>query len=249
MPKLYEVGGCVRDEFLGIQSDDIDFTFVVDDLSLSVEEGFENMTSWLNKEKFKIFLSTPEMFTIRAKFPDEIGTRKNLVADFVMARKEVGYVEGTRRPILKLGTLADDLVRRDFTVNAMAKDEEGNLIDLFNGQEDLKVGILNTPLDPMITFMDDPLRMLRAMRFSITKNLTIAPRVWDAIAQPGLIQKMKETTSQERIAAEITKAMKFNTLETLRVIAKVDEHAPGFMEAVVGKGLWFKPTFEKKRKD
>jgi len=249
MPKLFEVGGCVRDEFLGIQSDDIDFTFVADDLTLSVDEGFSNMTKWLEKEKFKIFLSTPEMFTIRAKFPDSIGIRKNLVADFVMARKEIGYTEGTRRPILKLGTLEDDLIRRDFTVNAMAKDEDGKIIDLFNGEKHLSEGILDTPLDPMVTFMDDPLRMIRAMRFSITKDLKIAPRVWEAISQPGLIQKMKETTSQERIAVEITKAMKFDTLKTLRIIAKVDDHAPGFLEAILGKGLWFKPTFEKKKKD
>jgi len=245
MPKLYTVGGCVRDSFLGIQSDDIDFTFVLDDLTLSVEEGFKEMEEWMAKEGFKVFLSTPDCFTIRAKFP--IGhEEEGLVADFVMSRKEVGYVEGTRRPILELGTLEDDLIRRDFTVNAMAKSEDGDIIDLFNGESDLRNGILDTPLDPIITFMDDPLRMLRAIRFSITKDLVISQRVWEAIAQPGLIEKLKETVSVERIRNELIKALKFDTIKTLRLMSKVDVHAPGFMEATFDKGLWLKPTFEKK---
>ncbi|TDI23055.1 CCA tRNA nucleotidyltransferase, partial [Acinetobacter baumannii] len=68
------------------------------------------------------------------------------VADFVMARKEIGYVEGTRTPIVKPGTLYDDLERRDFTLNAMARDSDGTIIDYFNGLDDLKKGYLRTPL-------------------------------------------------------------------------------------------------------
>jgi tRNA nucleotidyltransferase/poly(A) polymerase len=112
------------------------------------------------------------MFTIRAKFPADHKFAK-LDADFVMARKEVGYVEGTRRPILELGTLEDDLIRRDFTVNAMAEDEDGNLIDLFNGQIDLQRMVLITPKAPKITFDEDPLRIIRAIRFSITKGFSL----------------------------------------------------------------------------
>ena len=102
MPQLFKVGGCVRDEILGTPSKDIDFTFVLDDLSLSVEEGFKSMENWMTEQGFQIFLSTPEMFTIRAKFPKG-DPNEGLVADFVMARKEVGYKPDSRQPILTLG--------------------------------------------------------------------------------------------------------------------------------------------------
>jgi tRNA nucleotidyltransferase/poly(A) polymerase len=140
------------------------------------------MEKWMTDQGFTIFLSVPEMFTIRAKFPTDHKFAK-LDADFVMARKEVGYIEGTRRPILELGTLEDDLMRRDFTLNAMAEDVDGNIIDLFNGQEDLQMKLLRTPLDAKITMMDDPLRILRAIRFSITKGFLIHHTIFQAMEQ------------------------------------------------------------------
>lgn len=243
MPKLYKVGGCVRDSLLGIDSKDIDFTFVLDNLNLSVEQGFLEMESWMRTEGFQIFLSTPDMFTIRAKFPKG-DPNEGLVADFVMARKEIGYVEGTRRPILVLGTLEDDLIRRDFTLNAMAVDEDGNLIDLFDGRWALENRILITPLDPSKTFLDDPLRMLRALRFSITKGFTIAPTVWAAMFIPGLLDKLELVVSAERIREEVYKMMKADTVKTMRLFAEMDKIEPRFTEIVFGRSMWLKPTFE-----
>jgi tRNA nucleotidyltransferase/poly(A) polymerase len=244
MPKLYRVGGCVRDQFLGIDSKDIDFTFVLDNLEQTVEQGFMDMEMWMTERGFQIFLSTPEMFTIRAKFPKG-DPNEGLVADFVMARKEVGYVEGTRRPILVLGTLEDDLIRRDFTLNAMAIDEDGNLIDLFGGKEDLERKILTTPLDPKVTMMDDPLRILRALRFSITKGFSINAFIWEAMQQPEILEKLKVTVSAERIREEVFKMMKHDTPKTMRLLMDVDtHHIPGFLELIFGRGLWLKPTFE-----
>jgi poly(A) polymerase len=245
MPKIFKVGGCIRDKFLGIKTKDIDFTFVLDDLNKTVEEGFKEMEQWMVDQGFTIFLSSPEMFTIRAKFPSNHKFAK-LDADFVMARKEVGYVEGTRRPILELGTLEDDLVRRDFTVNAMAEDEDGNLIDLFDGMWALENKILLTPLDPAQTFLDDPLRMIRAIRFSITKDFVIAPKVWAAIFLPTLIDKLEKTVSGERIREEVVKMMQADTVKTLRLFSEIDKIEPRFMEVVFSKGMWLKPTFEKK---
>jgi len=244
MPQIFKVGGCVRDAILGIDSNDIDFTFVLDDTDKTVEEGFQIMTEFMNQKGFTIFLSTPEMFTIRAKFPKG-DTNEGLVADFVLARKEIGYKEGTRQPILELGTLEDDLIRRDFTLNALAEDEHGNLIDLFNGVADLKVGLLRTPLDPKITMMDDPLRILRALRFSITKGFSIALEIFDAMAQPEILEKLENTVSAERIREEVFKMMKHDTVKTLELFRIMEEIVPGFTSLVFGRGLWLKPTFEK----
>ena len=245
MPKIFKVGGCVRDAILGIDSKDIDFTFVLDNTDRTVEEGFQIMTDFMVHKGFTIFLSTPEMFTIRAKFPQG-DPNEGLVADFVLARKETGYIPGTRQPILELGTIEDDLIRRDFTLNALAEDEQGNLIDLFNGIADLKIGLLKTPLDPKITMMDDPLRILRALRFSITKGFTIALEIFDAMSQPEILEKLEKTVSAERIREEVFKMMKHDTPKTLRLLHDVDaHHIPGFIDLVFGRGLWLKPTFEK----
>jgi tRNA nucleotidyltransferase/poly(A) polymerase len=244
MPKIFKVGGCIRDSFLGIDSKDIDFTFVLDNTDRSVEEGFQIMTQYMEHKEFTIFLSTPEMFTIRAKFPKG-DPNEGLVADFVLARKEIGYKPGTRQPILELGTIEDDLKRRDFTLNAMAIDEDGNLIDLFDGKDDLDAKILRTPLDPRITMMDDPLRILRALRFSITKGFEIHPTIWNAMRQDEILEKLKVTVSAERIREEVFKMMKHDTPETLRLLHDVDiHHIPGFLDLVFSKGLWLKPTFE-----
>ena len=240
MPKIYKVGGAVRDKILGIKTKDIDFTFVLDNLNKTVEEGFKEMEQWMIDEGFTIFLSVPEMFTIRAKFPADHKFAK-LDADFVMARKEVGYVEGTRRPILKLGTLEDDLVRRDFTVNAMAEDEDGNIIDLFHGQIDLKRMALITPKAPQITFDEDPLRIIRAIRFAITKGFSLTYLDY-TITNFDYEGKMG-VVSIERIREELLKCFKHDTLATIEVL----NYFPALKQYVFKDSeLWLKPTFENK---
>tara|TARA_R100000655_G_scaffold109064_1_gene162526 strand:+ start:79 stop:831 length:753 start_codon:yes stop_codon:yes gene_type:complete len=243
--QIFEVGGCVRDELLGVHTNDIDFTFVVDDLSLSVDQGWDQMKSFLVDNNFKIFLETKDCFTIRARFPKG-HKNEGLVADFVMARKEVGYKEGTRQPILVLGTLHDDLERRDFTLNAMAKDLDGNIIDPFDGRGHLEKGLLVTPLDPIKTLMDDPLRMIRALRFSVTKGFDIHDSVWEAMFTEGLLDKLKDVVSEERIREEITKMFKHDTLHTLRLFADIDAREPQLLEILFGGNLWLLPSSKKK---
>lgn len=243
MPQIFKVGGCVRDKLLGVESKDIDFTFVLDDLDQTVEEGFQSMTSWLEHEAFSIFLSTPDCFTIRAKFPKG-HKNEGLVADFVMARKEIGYIDGTRQPILVLGTLEDDLIRRDFTLNAMAEDDEGNIIDLFGGREDLEMKILRTPLPADQTMMDDPLRFLRALRFAVTKGFLINYDIVSAMTQPEILEKLEKVVSAERIREEVFKMMKHDTVASLDLFREVENILPGFTKLVFSRGLWLKPTFE-----
>ena len=240
MLKLFEVGGCVRDELLGLHTKDIDFTVVLDDTSLTVDQGWDTMLGFLKDKVFKVFLETKDCFTVRAMFPKG-HQHEGLVADFVMARKEVGVIEGTRKPILELGTLSDDLMRRDFTVNALAKAEDGTIIDEWGGQRALMQKTLRTPLDPMVTLMDDPLRLLRALRFSITKGFRIATPLMDAMLQPGLLVKMKEVVSQERMREEVQKMMQHDTVKSLELLSSV----PGLLEVVFSDGLWLMPTTKK----
>jgi tRNA nucleotidyltransferase/poly(A) polymerase len=240
MPRIFKVGGCVRDRLLELESKDIDFTFVLDNLDRTVEEGFDIMVKWLEHKEFTIFLSTPECFTIRAKFPKD-HQYEGMVADFVLARKEVGYIPGTRTPILELGTLEDDLVRRDFTLNAMAEDEYGNIIDLFGGQEHLRRGLLKTPLDCKVTFDDDPLRILRAIRFCITKGFWMGPYM-DGVIQDYDYKNKMSVVSLERIREELLKCFKHDTLKTLKTLHEYPALRNYIFESNI---LWLKPTFEK----
>jgi tRNA nucleotidyltransferase/poly(A) polymerase len=203
---------------------------------------FDILESYLEEEGFELFLVTPDCFTIRAKFPK--GHKYQGVADFVMARKEVGYVPDTRQPIIVPGTLYDDLERRDFTLNALAKDENGDIIDYFEGMRALENKILLTPLDSKVTMMDDPLRLLRAFRFSITKGFTISPRIWETCLMEGIVEKLDKVVSQERIRDEVFKMMKHDTLKTLELFERIRIVNPDILKIMFGKGIWLKPTNE-----
>jgi len=241
---FYEVGGKVRDELLGLTSKDVDYVAVPGDELLkdiqSAHTMFGILKGFLESERFEIFLVTEDCFTIRARFPE--GHKYQGVADFVMARKEVGYIPGTRTPIVVAGTLYDDLERRDFTLNALAKDENGNIIDHFNGLEDLKNRILRTPLDSEITFNDDPLRILRAIRFSITKGFFVTNEMSNVIRNFDYDNKFS-VVSMERIREELIKCFKHDTLKTLSELNR----SPNLRDYVFKSGLmWLKPTMEDK---
>jgi tRNA nucleotidyltransferase/poly(A) polymerase len=241
--KFYEVGGKVRDELLGLQSKDVDYVAVPNEdllrLYTKAEEMFNVLNEYLISEKFEVFLKTDDCFTIRAKFPE--GHKYSGVADFVMARKEIGYIPNTRTPIVIPGTLYDDLERRDATLNALAKDDDGNIIDYFNGLDDLKNGILRTPLDCKITIEDDALRILRYVRFSITKGFTIAEDLKFEIKNYDYENRMG-VVSEERIMGELKKCFKYDTLKTLIMFNEF----PSLRDYVFTRtNLWLKPTSEK----
>lgn len=242
--KLYKVGGCVRDALLGVKSNDIDYVMVLDYTDITIEEGYMIMKQYMLDNGFTIFLETPEMVTIRGKFPKG-HKNEGITGDFVLARKEVGYVEGTRRPILEIGTLFDDLVRRDFTLNALAEDEDGNIIDFFNGREDLESRFLITPLDPKVTFLDDPLRLLRGIRFNITKGFRLDKKIYDTMSNPEILNKLKQVVSQERVRDELFKMFKHDTLRTIEFLTYLDKnHCSGLLDICFGGEMWLKPTFE-----
>jgi tRNA nucleotidyltransferase/poly(A) polymerase len=239
---LFEVGGKVRDEILGLKSKDVDYVAVPNETLLrdytEASDMFQVLSDYLTAEKFEIFLETPGCFTIRARFPE--GHKYEGVADFVMARKEVGYIQGTRTPIIKPGTLFDDLERRDFTLNALAKGEDGQIIDFFNGREDLKNKILRTPLPCEVTFDDDSLRILRAVRFSITKGFKMSSEIHFAIHQYDYDDKMG-VVSAERIREELLRCFKYDTLATIEMLNKYFRLRDYIFTRTK---LWLKPTFE-----
>ena len=227
--ELYEVGGCVRDDILGVKSKDIDFAVVLSPEEVGPDTPFVVMRNELKRRGFKIFLETKEYLTIRAQFPTLNGhpgligdrSRRGLTADFVLARKEGTYTDGRRPDTVEPGTLMDDLSRRDFTMNAIAKDSDGVLYDPFNGVEDIEARIIRAVGDPVERMMEDALRAVRALRFSVTKRFRIEGELMKVLMfDTDVMSALSENVSDERIQVELSKMFRFDTLKTLDVLEK-----------------------------
>lgn len=248
--KMYEVGGCVRDEILGLRSKDIDFSVVLEgnEGPFLGADPFRKMEYELEKMGFKIFLSTPEYFTVRAQFPKtdsvvtmefasqqtdpedatiwtpvsprtmDISSYQGMTADFVLARKEGEYIDGRRPDRVEIGTLEDDLARRDFTMNAIAKDENGYYTDPYNGRQDIRDGIIRAVGDPMDRFTEDALRAVRALRFGVTKQMQIDDDVQKAMQSAQVLVALRDNISDERIQQELSKMFRFDTVNSLRAL-------------------------------
>lgn len=191
--ECYVVGGYVRDLFLERPSNDIDVVVVGSGIQVASE-----LKSILGR---KAHLSVFRNFgTAQVKY-------KNIEVEFVGARKE-SYSHDSRKPVVENGTLEDDQNRRDFTINAMAvclnKERFGELVDPFGGIDDLWDGIIRTPLDPDVTFSDDPLRMMRCVRFATQLNFFIEDETFEALERNA--ERIK-IISGERIEEELNKIM------------------------------------------
>lgn len=192
--ECYVVGGYVRDIFLHRHSKDIDFVTVGSGIEVA-----EKVASTLGK---KASIAVFRNFgTAQVKF-------RGLELEFVGARKE-SYTHDSRNPIVEDGTLDDDQKRRDFTINAMAlcvnNERFGELLDPFDGIGDLNRKLIRTPLDPDVTFSDDPLRMMRAIRFATQLGFEIYPETFAAIERN---KQRISIISHERITDELTKIIK-----------------------------------------
>ena len=191
--ECYVIGGWVRDLFLHRESDDIDVVVVGSGITLA-EAVAKRLGKGAHLAVFKTY------GTAQVK-------RGELELEFVGARKE-SYRHDSRNPIVEDGTLQEDQNRRDFTINAMAiclnQNRYGELLDPFDGMGDLERCIIRTPLDPDVTFDDDPLRMLRAIRFATQLGFFLDGETFDSI---GRNASRIEIITQERIAEELNKIM------------------------------------------
>jgi len=192
--QAYVIGGYVRDHILNRGSHkDIDVVAIGSGIDLAKQVS-KNLPTHPKVQVFKTF------GTAMLKYDD-------IEIEFVGARKE-SYNQDSRNPIVENGTLEDDQNRRDFTINALALDLSesnfGNLLDPFNGLKDLGDKIIRTPLNPDITYSDDPLRMLRAIRFASQLNFTIEEESYNAISRN--CERIK-IISNERIAVELNKIL------------------------------------------
>ena len=191
--ECYVVGGYVRDLFLERPSNDIDVVVVGSGISIA-----EALKEQLGKRaRLSVFRN---FGTAQVKY-------KDMEVEFVGARKE-SYSHDSRKPIVEDGTLEDDQNRRDFTINAMAvclnKARFGELVDPFGGMDDLKERTIRTPLDPDITFSDDPLRMMRCIRFATQLNFYIDDETFEALSRN---KERIHIISKERIADELNKIL------------------------------------------
>ena len=187
--KAFVIGGYVRDHYLCRKSTDIDIVVIGSGIDVAVALGHEI------KSKVSVFKN----------FGTAMLNYKGMEIEFVGARKE-SYRADSRKPIIEDGTIEDDQNRRDFTMNALAwslnSENFGELIDPFGGIADMERCIIKTPCDPDITFSDDPLRMIRAVRFAAQLGFDIDPDTFDAIARNA---ERIEIVSKERIVTELNK--------------------------------------------
>jgi hypothetical protein len=191
--ECYVVGGYVRDVFLNRHSKDIDF--------VTIGSGIEVAKAVAKR------LGKGTSISVFRTYGTAQVKRRDLELEFVGARRE-SYTPDSRNPQVEDGTLNDDLCRRDFTVNALAicvnSDRFGELIDMFHGLEDMEARIIRTPLDPDITFSDDPLRMMRAVRFATQLSFDIHPDTYKAIKRNAT---RIDIITRERIMDELMKIM------------------------------------------
>jgi len=227
--QVYSIGGFVRDIFLNRPSKDIDIVIIGNGISFAKSVA----------EKLSVKLSVFKNFgTASLKY-------QGLEVEFVGARKE-SYRSDSRKPIVENGTLEDDQKRRDFTINALAislhPDSFGRLLDPFNGMADLENRLIRTPLNPVETFSDDPLRVLRAIRFASQLNFRIDDIAVKAIKENvdriGIVSQERITDELNKIILSVKPSIGFNYLFDTGLLHKVFPQMTALygVEIINGKG-------------
>ena len=229
--KLFEVGGHIRDGIMNIESNDIDYCVEA--------SSFGAMLQWVTNTHEKVFLVTPEKFTVRALFS------KGDVRDYVLCRKEGPYSDGRRPDWVKVGTFEDDILRRDFSVNGLAR-EVGteDIIDIVGGIEDIKNRRLRCIGSAYDRFSEDSLRIIRAIRFIVVKGFHPDREIEDILFIGDFAEKLS-SVSVNRRREELMKCMRTHTPEMIKFLGSV---SPRYIDAIFqpdsldNENLWLMPT-------
>ena len=221
----FEVGGSIRDRLLGLPNSDVDY---------SVEApSFQAIIDDINSRGGKIYLVTEAYFTIRARL-------NNQDCDFVWCRREDSYSDSRHPDWVEPGTIYDDLARRDFTCNAIAIDKSGNYIDPHNGIKHIELSILKCVGRTDERMNEDALRMVRALRFWVTKKLTPEP-VLHSFLRNYNNSVLLDKISDDRIRQELDKMFRYNTDHSIQVFNLF----PAIRRNIFNR-LWLKPTSEQR---
>lgn len=233
--KLYQVGGSVRDKLIDSKARPKDIDYAVEVAS------FDEMERILLERGYEIFLKKPEFLIVRAKCPDD-----GQVYDFSMCREDGVYSNARHPDTVKPCDIFTDLSRRDFTVNAIAIDEDGKVIDPHGGVNDIETRTLRCVGTAKDRLREDSLRILRAFRFSITKNFCMDDELKEALRDESLYDLLS-SVSKERKMEELIKMMHTSetTIQTLKLLA---EFPVALTEAIFRDGLWLRATYEKPRR-
>lgn len=230
--KIYEVGGSVRDFVLGLPVKDKDYCVIA--------SSYQEMKEYILDSKGEIYLERPEYFAIRCRMPD-LGP-----VDFVLGRKDGSYSDSRRPDSVEIcSNIEEELARRDFGMNAMAidiSDKNKIIIDPFGGKDDICHKLILMVGDPYIRLKEDGLRILRAIRFSVTLNFSLSISLQYYLKKKEIVDLL-DKVSKERIREELNKMFSFDTLKTLDVLNNFNLIKE---KCFAGQKLWLKPTLEKR---
>lgn len=237
--KIYLVGGAVREIVRGNPDKVKDWDFAIE------AKDYDTMAAWIKYQGFEIFVETPQYMTIRARASKPFFfagmDMSGRTFDFALCRTDGEYSDGRRPDTVEVATLESDLSRRDFTMNAMAMGTDGKIIDPFNGKDAIESKEIRL-VGGVERLHEDPLRMLRAIRFSLQLDFYLDDEIW-AFLGNGYNTHLLKKVDENRIRDEITKCYKIDTYETIKVLQGL-YHIEHFIFKETN--IWLMPTVKGK---
>lgn len=242
------VGGCVRDNLLGLESDDIDFVVTLPE---PVSDPVRHLETMLTEQRFEVFKVSTDTLTVRAKVPAHLlGSLPTNTVDFSVCREESSASDGRRPdeviPVFGPEALVKDLSRRDFTINAVARSMSGKIVDPHGGVQDLQSRTLRFVGDAATRIEEDGLRVMRGFRFAITKGLVVDAATWDALVSDTAAKVLaSDAVSEDRIHDELNKMMKVDSVGSMKLLVEAFKCNAALEGAIFKKRLHLEASLKK----